>query len=170
MTANGTAFFDRRFWVWLGAGIGIVVLAVVVVVARAKAKVKGNSTGNQPDPLPADSARPPFWPTPNPGQVITPSPTPNPTPQVQQINYEYVRDLTWKMDATINGQGDHTCEITNGVLEMGSHDLAAFAALYLNWYGRALKDDYCNRVQSSGCWSSWWDGKHTQACTRLQST
>lgn len=166
MTAKAP-LFDRSFWRWLAIGVGLVVLAVVVVVLRARAKAKAGAPTIRPNPIPPGTVSPPQIP---PTPVITPAPTPTPTGTLQQVNYEYIRDLAWKMNDTVGGRGDYACEITNGVLEMGDHDLAAFAGLYASWYGRALKDDYCGKIQNSGCWTSWWDGKHARACTRLKTT
>lgn len=160
----------KHLWVWVLGFFGVVLIGLVVayLLKKAKGQSPQPSNGqNQPqgtDPVPPvvtppPTSTPPYIPTDNPATPV----------DVYNVNWAYVQDLSWKMYETYFGRNSYACELSNGVIEMGDNDLRAFVQTYKQWYNRNLKDDYCNKVKSSDCWTSWWDDKPATACNRLKN-
>jgi|GEM_PF-4630986 len=179
-----TAKISKRVWIWALAIFGglLILTAVLAIITNKKKKgpAKNQQTGSGSqviDPsLPPSSGNTPPKQTPKQTPPVqTPAP-PKPTPgsvpyDVYSINWAYVQELCWKMHATRwdAKSTQYTCEITNGIITMGLEDLKALVDTYKRWYNRSFKDDYCDRVKSSGCWDSLWSTKPSQACKRLQT-
>lgn len=86
------------------------------------------------------------------------------------INANYVQEMAWKFnDYVTKGRLDYACEVSNGIVTMGLNDLKALAETYEKWYGQKLANDYCTKLNGSGCVTSIFDGVHTKACNRLKS-
>lgn len=176
---------SKRFLLWATLVFVVIVIVMIVVYFVKKDDNKetpgdtlaGAPTGPLTGPvvvLPPTSTPPivpanPAPPATNPGQS-----TPLPGTTLEVI-WTYISDLTWKMndvvtkgDATNPGLAAYRCEITNRIIEMGERDLSAFSQLYRKWYNRSLRDDYCAKVKSSGCWTTLWDSKPAAACKRLK--
>ena len=177
----------KRILLWILLGFVTVVAVLIVWALVKKTAAKKNSpmaaprqpgnTGTTVPTLPVDvpgTATPPILPggtstgSGN-GGVVLPS-------EVLEINWNYINDLAWKMDevtraeSVLNpGIAAYRCEITNGILEMGARDLSALVQTYRQWYGRSFRDNYCQKVTSSGCWTSLWDSKPQQACNKLKN-
>ncbi len=180
MTANKVS---KKVWIWALAIFGglLILTAVLAIITSKKKKgaAKKPQTGSGTpviDPsLPPSSGNTQNQTPKQTPPVQTPAP-PKPSPgtvpyDVYTIHWDYVQGLCWKMYATRwdANSTQHTCEITNGIIGMGIDDLKALVDTYKRWYNRSFKDDYCDRVKSSGCWDSWWSTKPAQACKRLQT-
>lgn len=178
MTAKkttGKLFTGKRPWAWVLAFFGMVfvVMAIVWLVRKAKQPPQPGGGNQAPGPQfppynPAPStSTPPYIPTNNPNNPNSGGGV-NPT-DVYNVNWSYVQELAWKMHDTYFDRGSYKCELTNGIIEMGVHDLRALNETYRKWYNRNLKTDYCQKIQSSGCWTSFWDDKPNKACNRLNN-
>ena len=182
MTAKSPStaqFSGNRLWLWVLAFFGLVLVAMVVAYLVKKAREQQaakNGTGQ--NPAPTNHPVPPAWTPPTTGPststppFVPPSNTTSPVDkpvELNQVNWEYIREIAWKMNDTYLDRKDYRCEVTNGIIEMGENDLRALAQLYKQWYSRSLKIDYCTKITASGCWTSWWDDKPAAACSRLKT-
>lgn len=178
-TTTGKLFTGKRPWVWVLAffGVVLVVMAIVWLIRRSKQTQQQAGNGNQApgtqfppyNPAPSTST-PPYVPKNNPNNPNNPSNGGGVNPNdMYNVNWAYVQDLAWKMYDTYFDRGGYKCEITNGIIEMGANDLRALNETYQKWYNRNLKTDYCQKIQSSGCWTSMWDDKPAKACNRLNN-
>ncbi|MEZ4941826.1 MAG: hypothetical protein R3D58_13180 [Saprospiraceae bacterium] len=170
MTAKPTSLFSgKRLWLWIAAFFGTVILAMIVVYLIKKSKSPATGPKQQP-PLPSAPAFPSVPTTSTPPIVPSDSVSQgnNQPVDVYNANWAYVQEVAWKMYDTYFDRNSYKCEVTNGIIEMGENDLRALVQLYKQWYNRSLKTDYCQKITSSGCWSSWWDDKPAEACSRLK--
>ena len=177
-TTRMTAKISKRVWIWALAIFGglLILTAVLAIITNKKKKGPAKQTGSGGsqviDPsLPSGGSGNTPKQTPPVQPPVPAKPAPGSVPfDVYSIHWEYVQGLCWKMFSTMwNDPFQYSCEITNGVLEMGTDDLKALVDTYKRWYNRSFKDDYCARVKNSGCWDSLWSSKPTQACKRLQN-
>lgn len=178
MTAKNTTgklLTGKRPWVLVLAFFGVLLVGMAIVWLVRKSKQSsqtgagGSSSGTQfppYNPSPSTST-PPYVPKNNPNN---PSGNGGANPNgVYNVNWAYVQELAWKMHDTYFDRGSYKCEITNGIIEMGVNDLRALNETYQKWYNRNLKTDYCQKIQSSGCWTTYWDDKPEKACNRLNN-
>ena len=172
----------KRFLLWATL-VFVIIVIILIVVALVKKKSEpqkttANTQFNPGGPLTGPIVLPPMSTPPiinNPTQPASTPPTQLPG-QALEVNWSYITDLAWKLNDVVTksdvanpGLAAYRCEITNGITEMGERDLSAFVQLYRQWYKRSLRDDYCARVTSSGCWTAFWDAKPAAACKRLKN-
>lgn len=170
-----TKLTGNRLWLWVLAFFGLVLLVMVVVYLVKKGQQSAKGSTGQKAPSSGTSA-PPYIPPTLPGSSTPPALPPEPTSgqgsskpvDVYNANWAYLQEIAWKMYDTYFDRNDFRCEVSNGIIEMGENDLRALVQLYKQWYNRSLKNDYCQKITASGCWTSWWDDKPATACNRLK--
>jgi len=147
----------KRLMLWMLLGFGVALLVMVVLkmkrqkadVAKATAKTPPPGTKGNAGTLPTNFPKDPV--------------------DKDKVNQDYVNGIAWKMnDVATKGADGYKCEVTNGIITMGDDDLRALVMTYQSWYKRALADDYCGKLNNSGCGSLLGDGKYTKACERLK--